>query len=81
MKAIKFFCIVLAIVLGCSFLNVNLLYVNALMINDDTSLMEEKSYCSATIEDEFSQDRIIVVLTNEASLQLKHYDQSDFTTF
>ena len=33
---------------------------------------EEKIYCTAALEDDFADNRVLIVLTNIASLKLKH---------
>ena len=42
------------------------------------SLSEEKAYCNATLEDEFADDRVVVVLSNKASTSLRTYTTADF---
>ena len=39
---------------------------------------EEKIYCTATLEDDFADNIVAVVLTNIASLKLKTYTPEDF---
>lgn len=48
--------------------------------NNDTELTasEAKVYCTATIEDDFVDNHVLVVLTNEASLQFRSYSPEDF---
>ena len=46
----------------------------ALEIND------EKIYCNATIEDEFADNRVLVVLDNESSSSSKIYSNVDSTS-
>lgn len=39
---------------------------------------ENKIYCEATLDDAFSTDRVLIVLNEEASSDLKTYDENDF---
>ena len=39
---------------------------------------EEKIYCTAALEDDFADNRVLIVLTNIASLKLKTYTPEDF---
>lgn len=41
-------------------------------------IVEEKIYSTATLEDDFADDRVMVVLNNAASLKLKTYTAADF---
>lgn len=40
---------------------------------------EEKIYCDATLEDDFADDSVIVMLKNDVSLELDDYDKYDFS--
>ncbi len=40
----------------------------------------DKVYCNATINDNFSDETVSVILTNEESLKLKNYSVNDFVT-
>ncbi len=40
---------------------------------------ETKIYCSATVKDDFTEDKILVVLNNQASLEDKEYTAKDFS--
>lgn len=44
-----------------------------------TDVPEEKVYCSATLEDEFENNQILIVLTNEASISKHTYTVNDFS--
>ena len=44
-----------------------------------TSGGEEKVYCNATIEDDFAENRVMVVLSHEASLKFDTYGAADFS--
>lgn len=44
-----------------------------------TSSGEEKVYCNATTEDEFADNRVMVVLSNDASLDFNIYEAADFS--
>ena len=39
---------------------------------------EQKVLCTATLEDDFADNRILIVLNNATSLSLKNYSVSDF---
>ena len=39
---------------------------------------EEKIYCDATLDDDFADDSVIVMLKNDVSLELNDYDKYDF---
>ena len=41
-------------------------------------LSEEKVYCNATLEDDFADDRVVVLLSNKASTSLHTYTKADF---
>ncbi len=41
-------------------------------------VQEQKSFCSATMDDDFEDDKVIVVLNNITSLNCKTYTTSDF---
>ncbi len=43
------------------------------------NIEEEKIYCEATMEDEFAEDRVLVVLNEEVSSKSKEYDKNDFS--
>lgn len=40
---------------------------------------EEKIYCDATLDDDFEDDSVIVMLKNDVSLELDDYDKYDFS--
>jgi hypothetical protein len=40
---------------------------------------EDKKYCNATLDDDFSDDVILVTITNISSLKLKTYTVEDFS--
>lgn len=42
--------------------------------------LEEKVLCTATIDDEFTDDKVAVVIKNEHSLKFKKYKTSDFAS-
>ena len=44
-----------------------------------SSLTEEKVYCSATIEDEFESNTLLITLNQKATLNKKIYDEKDFS--
>ncbi|MBR6426258.1 MAG: hypothetical protein IKS28_00375, partial [Clostridia bacterium] len=45
---------------------------------EDLPVEEEKIFCQATLEDDFADDRVTVVLKNKASRLLLDYDKSSF---
>lgn len=47
-------------------------------IENEYTSSEEKIYCKATIDDDFANNRILVVLKNNESLKLKSYSSDDF---
>ena len=49
--------------------------INATTNNENT---EEKVYCTATINDQFTDNTIIIALSNKESLKLKEYQPIDF---
>ena len=44
-----------------------------------TSSGEEKVYCNATVEDDFAENRVMIVLSNEASLKFSAYEAENFS--
>ena len=44
-----------------------------------TSSGEEKVYCNATVEDDFAENRVMVVLSNDASLKFSAYEAENFS--
>lgn len=56
--------------------------VGAVIPGEDTfASSEEKIYCNATIDDDFAEDRILVVLSNDASLSTLSYNETHFSEF
>jgi hypothetical protein len=48
-------------------------------IEQDSSLVEERrSFSNATIEDDFAEDRIIVVLNRQETMRFRNYTADDF---
>jgi len=43
------------------------------------TVIEEKVTCTATLDDEFADNRVLVVLNNKTSLEFKTYTASDFS--
>ena len=41
-------------------------------------MLEEKIFSTATLDDEFAEDRVLIVMSNQASLQFNQYDEEDF---
>lgn len=54
------------------------LFGNAIIADEDTFRLEEKVYCNASIEDEFAEDRVLVVMTNKDSMETSYYSRDDF---
>ena len=52
--------------------------LDAFAHSTETELEEQKILCTATIEDEFAEDKVLVVLNHKASMELKTYTPSDF---
>lgn len=74
MKKIKILLFMLSCVLIYSlFIN----YSNA----EVYTTFEEKVYCDATVEDEFADNRVMIVLTESASLSDKIYTADDFSSY
>jgi len=46
--------------------------------NEAAETTEAKIYCKATIDDDFADNRVLIVLTHKASLEFKTYTLSDF---
>ena len=44
----------------------------------ETDYKEEKIICKATLDDDFADDKVIVVLNHKTSLELKDYTPEDF---
>ena len=54
-----------------------LLFFSVIVVNGKKD-SEEKYYCNVSIDDEFADDSVLVVLNREASYRLKEYDENDF---
>ena len=65
--------IILALAICLISLNINFKTVFA-----SEYVAEEKIYCDATLNDEFSSDIVLLILTKQASLSLKDYSPNDF---
>lgn len=63
--------IVISFILTCLVLNSNKVFAK--------ENLEEKIYCTATIEDEFATNRVLVVLDERASHSNKIYNRNDFS--
>ena len=64
------------IVCLCLFLS---LALNKIIVNAD-SIDDEKIYCNATLDDNFSDETVCIILTINESLKCKEYDIDDFLT-
>lgn len=45
----------------------------------DSNSLEEKVSCTATIEDDFSEERVLILMKNSESLKFKKYDADSFS--
>ncbi len=82
MKKSKLLCVLLAIVLviglsGSGFA-ITIEEDAEATIGTEKDVPEEKIFSTATLEDDFADDRVIISLTNAASLKLKDYTAADF---
>ena len=82
MKKSKLLCVLLAIVLILGLSGSG--FAISLDENSDATIVteyisEEKVYSSATLEDDFADDRIIVSIKHTDSLKLKTYTAADFS--
>ena len=76
----KLFALILAFILLSSLALPGSAAVPDGLLASDASLplSEEKAYCNATLEDDFADDRVVVVLSNKASTSLRTYTTADF---
>lgn len=56
-----------------------LMIMSTLFITTAFAKEEEKFYCPATLEDDFADDRVLVMFNNETSMKLKDYTADDFS--
>lgn len=73
----KLLCIVLVIFFSLGLANISL----AVGIDADSEItgpIEEKVFSNATMDDDFADDYVIVIVTNSASLKFKEYTALDF---
>lgn len=82
MRKSKLLCILLAIVLiiglsGSGFA-ITIGEATEATIGTDKDVPEEKNYREPTLQDKFADDRLLVILSNSASLRLKSYSTADF---
>ena len=73
----RILCIALAVVLSVSIAGTG----SAVSIDADSAItgpIEEKKFSNATMEDDFAENQVIVIMTNTASLKFKEYTASDF---
>ena len=49
------------------------------LIETAVSISESKHYSTATLDDNFDEDSVLVVMSNAASLSKFHYETSDFS--
>ena len=68
--------------LFCSFvLPTSAITGGSISANDSVTLKDEKLVSTATLEDDFADDRVIVLLSNAASTSLRTYTTADFSEF
>ena len=60
------------------FLSVIVILLTVSVFAFGTTHTEEKVYCTATLEDDFAEDSVLVMMTNKASLELKMHTPADF---
>lgn len=78
----KFIALIVILALFCSFaLPTSAITSGSISADDNATLIEEKSISTATLEDEFADDHVIVVLSNAASTSLRSYTTADFSEF
>ncbi len=65
--------------LAISILPMGSISANAAEINNVKEYVEQKIFCNATIEDDFSDDRVLIVLNKNESQSFKAYQASDFS--
>lgn len=71
----------IVIILNMSIIN-SFAVVNFDVIEDEDTVRvydEEKIICNATLDDDFADDRVLVMMKNSASLELKNYSKEDFS--
>ena len=68
--------------LFCSFvLPTSAITGGSISADDSVTLKDEKLVSTATLEDDFADDRVIVLLSNAASTSLRTYTTADFSEF
>ncbi len=73
------FCLALVILLSSLSMLVGAVDFSSLIENtSELGVVEPKSFSTATLENDFADDRVLVVLNNKASLKFKSYSVSDF---
>lgn len=77
----KRICFLLALLTLIGALGLQWTVADAIIPGEDAVTTEEKIYCNATLEDNFADDRVLVVLNNAASTSLKTYALTDFTGY
>lgn len=78
----KFIALIVVLALFCSFVPpTSAITGGSISADDSVALKEEKTISTATLEDDFADDRIIVVLSNVASTSLRSYTTADFSEF
>ena len=78
----KFIALIVILALFCSFvLPTSAITSGSISADDNVTLKEEKSISNATLEDDFADDHVIVLLSNAASTSLRSYTTADFSEF
>ena len=66
------------IIFGITLITLNVTKVFARTLENHETIVEEKSYYNGTIDDDFSDDKIIIVLSKEETNKYKDYTTEDF---
>lgn len=78
----KFIALIVVLALFCSFaLPTSAITSGSISSDDNVVLNEGKTISTATLEDEFADDHVIVVLSNAASTSLRNYTTADFSEY
>ena len=77
----KFLCAILCLAIACFIVQSGSALAIDETVSSDTIArpINEKIYSNATLEDDFAEDRVLVVLSNTASLAFKDYNATDFS--
>ncbi len=79
MRKMVCFCLALVMLLSSMSMLVGAVDFSSIIIDtSELGIVEPKSFSTATLEEYFADDRVLVVLNNKASLNFKTYSASDF---